>query len=188
MKGKFFKNPAFVDMEFYKIIRKALRKGYALKFDENFFDLLAKTNARFAKILKENSTSGLCYGFALLLATNIPNCTLVHGVLEKLPCISENEGSYYEFEHAWVEKGNMVFDTSAKCVFDKEKYYEMFGAKTKQTYTKSQLSDEATLKSLCSHVLWLRPEMSEIIYSFEPFSNFDKEKLSKSNNNLQMQI
>ena len=176
MKRKYLKNSVVASMEYNETIRKALRKGDAVKFDEQFYDMLSTTNQKFAKVLKNASTSGFCYGFALLLAKNIPDCTLVHGVLDKLTFLCENGGSFDQFEHAWVEKDNFVFDTTAKCIFDKEKYYKMFDVKTKQTYTKSQLSDSAVLKNLCSHILNLRPEMSEMLYSFEPFSNFDKEK------------
>lgn len=140
-----------VDYIFYKICKKAIRKNKSTEFNDEFYNYLnenigymtikrwSKDNKiveiihkQFGDILKEKSTMGKCFYFALLLARNLPNCNLVRGVLRKLNAYDHEDGTRQDFIHSWVElstpKGNFVIDTTSRQIFDKDFYYEKFDA------------------------------------------------------------
>lgn len=176
MKKKVYANVIIMEDELHRAIQKALKKEIAREFDGPFFAMLARKSDEFSETLQTNSTKGYCYSYAMLLSWFLPNCKLVHGVLDKFPVLGDDGGSYDEFEHAWVETGKFVYDTSAKCVFDKEQYYKIFAARAKQTFSKQDLSNRKVLNKLCSHALHLRPEMANIFCKFKPFSDMPSTK------------
>lgn len=176
MKKKMLYTISQVNEKFHDTAEKALKKKFARRFDSKFYSTLEKSNSRFAEFLRSSSTTGKCYVFALLLSQFIPDCTLVHGVLENLN--RSVDDAYIEvFEHAWVEYKNLVFDTNLKCCFDKNAYYKLYDVKVSQKFSKEDLKDENTLVKLAKNSLKIYKEMKEPLCSFSPFKD-QQEKIN----------
>ena len=119
---------------FDKIAKRGLTKKFSTKFSDQFYEGLDDVyqNKTYGEILRDASTTGCCYFYALLLAKNMKNSMLVFGVFENLN--SSRNGDYLVgFEHAWVESDGKVYDTTSKQVFDKDFYVENYGAVAKRT-------------------------------------------------------
>jgi len=127
---------------------KSLRKKKAINFDESFYRMLNYKieNRTVGEILKNDWTYGNCYYYAFLLALALPDCKLVYdGKLHKLDLDIRN--SYFvEFGHAWVEKGDFVFDTTLKQVVKKDYYYKYFNAEIKDSCRSYLLKDDTLLE------------------------------------------
>lgn len=161
---------------FGKIAKRGLAKKFSTKFSDQFYESLDDIyqNKTYGEILKEVSTTGCCYFYALLLAKNIKNSTLVFGVLEKLN--SSRNGDYLvEFEHAWVENDGKVYDTTSKQIFDKVFYVKNYGAVAKRTISYDEVCRNFTkLAKDASKDKYDLKELLEIIEKQSKLDNSSK--------------
>ncbi len=170
---------------FSKISRKAIRTKNSIHFDDRFYSLLRRHvgSVETGEFIKINSTMGNCYFYALLLARSFPNCELKLGALHRLD--RSVQDCYYEvFEHSWVERGNFVYDTSAKQIFDKKFYYKYFCAEVLKTYDFGELRDENTFCSLGINAVKNRPELVNSLFLCEEMKKVSKEKFVEELQNI----
>ena len=142
---------------FINIAEKAIKKGQAIKFNDSVYSKLYKhcyDGKPSGEFIKESYTTGYCYLFALLLARDIKDATLVHGGLRAL-CSGE---MYAPFEHAWVEVGDLCLDTTTKQVFKKDFYYKSYMPEIYNTYTSEQLKDDKLVYLLGLKSIMFREE------------------------------
>lgn len=158
------------DYYFNAIAKKGLKCKKATKFCENFYATLSHKYGQYTcgEILKNSDTNGCCYFYSLLLARSIPGSTLVIGALNKLNS-TQNDAYYEIFGHGWVEKGNLVFDTSSKQIFDKDFYYKNYLATTKEKFSHDQLENTEIFKDLANNLIkdrqYLKPFLDTILTS-----------------------
>ena len=165
MKKEKMITPKILNYVAHKIAKKALKKQKGAFFDDIFYDHLKKEfwNGSFGECLKEECTTGNCYFYALFLAKAMKNSTLKIGKLNKLNMSIED--AYYEtFDHSWVEYGNTVFDTTLKMAFDKDFYYENYGAEIKESYEHDELENSKTFFKLGLNAVYYRNFLFDKFY------------------------
>ncbi len=170
---------------FSKISRKAIRTKNAIHFDDRFYSLLRRHvgSVETGEFIRTNATRGNCYFYALLLARSFPNSELKLGVLHRLDR-SVQDCYYDEFEHSWVERGDFVYDTSAKQIFDKKFYYKHFCAEVLKTYESSELRDENLFCNLGINAVKNRPELVNSLFLCEEMKRVSKEKFAEELQNI----
>lgn len=77
---------------------------------------------------------GKCYQLSWRWVTSHRDYKLVHGYISK-------QGSDICIDHAWVEKGNEVYDPVMEKEFPKAVYYTLFQAETAKVYSSSEASN-----------------------------------------------
>lgn len=150
------------DYFFTKFAKKALFHKKALPFNNEFYSSLNTVyiDEPFGVALRGQETSGKCYYYALLLARCMEGSTLIIGSLNKLNS-SRNDDYLDVFEHSWVEKGNLVYDTTSKLIFDKEYYYKIYDASVKKEIDYKDLLDPNTFKKLLENSIRYRKELEK---------------------------
>ena len=150
------------DYFFTKFAKKALFHKKAKPFNNDFYDSLKTIyiNEPFGIALRGQETSGKCYYYALLLTRCMEDSTLIIGSLNKLNS-SRNDDYLDVFEHSWVEKDNLVYDTTSKLIFDKEYYYKIYDASVKKEIHYSDLLDSNTFKKLLENSKQYRHELEK---------------------------
>ena len=174
---------ALVDYVFCKICSNALKKNKSAEFNKEFYNYLNENigymtiknwskymtevvimHKQFGDILQQSVTSGKCYYYALLLARNLPNCSLAKGELRKLK-FSYTDGTTQNFDHSWVEintpDGNFVIDTTARQIFNRDYYYEKFDVCPHEIYSHGQLLNDELFFKLGVYATNWRRELCE---------------------------
>lgn len=165
-------------IDFVKAKGKA--KGLALNFDDAFYKKLEGNfgKHKISNIIKYSRMSGYCYFYALILALGLKDCNLKIGTLHRL---DKNvlDCYYVEFEHSWVEKNGLVYDTTLKQIIDKDFYYKMFEVEEIKSFSKEQLNDPSTVIKLGLTAITKRPELLDRFFQYEGISEIDAETLNK---------
>ncbi len=158
MERKYLRNFEEQELVFKRFKHKCLKIGSGKNFDKELYDQLDLKIGKdtIGEIIEKSYTLGRCYFYALLLAKGLKGSTLVHGILHKLD-VSVRDEYYEEFVHAWVEKGEYVFDTTAKMVFLKDEYYERLRAEAKVSYSQKNLAENISFVKLAEDAVALRP-------------------------------
>lgn len=169
------------DQMFHYVCNKALKKGKAQCFSEDFYSSLKTESAGTlcGEKIKSENTLGQCYYYSLLLSLAMPNSTLIIGTLHNLDCTIRNE-YYSEFGHGWVEQDGLIYDTTARMIFDKSWYYSKFKAEVNKSYLSSQLQDPNLLFSLGINAVKDRRFLVEPLFEIL-VPHLDKIKLDKEN-------
>lgn len=162
---------------FSKISRKAIKTKNSIHFDDRFYSFLRRDvgGVGTGEFIKSNETRGNCYFYALLLARSFPNCELKIGVLHRLDR-SVHDCYYEEFGHSWVERGDFVYDTSAKQIFDKKFYYKHFCVEILRSYDFCELRDENLFCSLGINAVKNRPELVNSLFLCDEMKKVSREK------------
>ena len=146
------------DYYFNLIAKTALKKKKAVKFDEEFYDILKSRNPEIAQMIETNCTSGYCYFYSLLLAKLLPSSTRKKGILRNLT--SNINDCYMDyFYHAFVEQGDFVYDTSSKMIFDKEYYYSAYDVRVDDIVPAKDLQNSALFEYLLRESISERPSL-----------------------------
>lgn len=79
--------------------------------------------------------NGICHLAAIYLTFGLSECKYVRG--------NVNRFSYDKARcnHSWVISGDMVYDTTIGCKFNKDYYYEKYNAQEVEVYDKEELKD-----------------------------------------------
>lgn len=151
------------DYFFNLIAKKGLKKKKSKVFDDEFYMNLTKkyNDKTFGEILKNNNTDGCCYFYSLMLAKNIEGSTLCVGKLNKLNSVFNY--SYIDtFGHGWVEKDNLVYDTTSKQIFDKDFYYKNYDADVVEKISSEKLKNFDVFKSLVKKSIENRSKLEKL--------------------------
>lgn len=151
------------DYYFNLIAKKGLRKRKSIEFDSEFYNKLDNyySDRTFGQILKNENTNGCCYFYSLMLAKNMEGSTLCVGNLNKLNSVFNY--SYIDtFGHGWVEKDNLVYDTTSKQIFDKEFYYKNYNVEVKEKISSEKLKNFDVFKSLLKKSVENRSKLDKL--------------------------
>lgn len=169
---KMLKNPAYRTIIFDKLCKKAIKKHKSTNFDDKFYSSLTRkySDLAFGEKLKKDATSGLCYFYSLLLAGSFSGCSLKRGNLNLLNA-SVDDMYLDVFGHGWVEKDNLVYDTTAKQVFDKTWYYDNFQVEVKESYNYNEIQQIELFTNLLKVSIkdrqYLKNEVEKILANIE---------------------
>lgn len=157
------------------ILKQSKKLKKAICFDDCFYDLLSKKIGKIetGQFIKYSETMGNCYFFALILARAMPCCELKLGVLHSLDR-NIRDCYYEEFEHSWVEKGDFVYDTTARMIFNKEFYYRQFNVEILKTYSSSELKNVDVFCDLGINAIKNRTELSASLFMCEEIKSISK--------------
>ncbi len=98
---------------------------------------------------------GKCYELSYKFATSNMDWDLVHGY------ITDRSGKTDRtIDHAWVERGNTVYDPVMDKEFDKRVYYGLFGVEVAERYKRDKVIDMALKKK--TYGPWHRIDKSKI--------------------------
>lgn len=177
---KLMRNILEQTLTFYKVSSQAIKTKKGLRFDDKFYDLFSQKIGKYetGKFIEQKETKGYCYFFALILARAMPGCKLQIGTLHRLDR-NVRDCYYEEFEHSWVEKGNFVYDTTTKMIFDKEFYYKNYYAEVLKTIDFEELKDTETFCSLGINAIKNRPELTDSLFLCEEMKEVSKDKFNK---------
>lgn len=151
------------DYFFNLIAKKGLKKKKSKEFDNDFYNKLKNyyDDRTFGEILKNEDTNGCCYFYALMLAKNMVGSTLCVGNLNRLNSVYNY--SYIDtFGHGWVEKDNLVYDTTSKQIFDKDYYYHNYNAEVKEKISSDELKNFDIFKSLLKKSVENRSKLDKL--------------------------
>ena len=160
-----------INREYEKICKQAVVEKWSFPFTDSFYGLFKFRfgDESVGKRIKEEDTVGNCYFYSLLLARAMPKSQLMHGFLHKLDI--DGEKRKIVFAHAWVERGNMVFDTTARQVFNKDDYYRTFDVKVYRKYPFEDLKGRYKFFKLATQAVNNRPMLASEVAQHKAFEN-----------------
>lgn len=182
---KLLRNILEQNITLFKISSQARKAKKGIRFDDKFYDLLSKKIGKYetGKFIKQKETKGYCYFFALILARSMPGCELKIGALHKLDR-NIRDCYYEEFGHSWVEKGNLVYDTTTRMIFNKEFYYKNYDVEVFKTIEFDRLKETETFCNLGINAIKNRPELTDCLFLCDEMKAVSKEKFNQKIENV----
>ena len=100
---------------------------------------MSKAKEFLSKIIESKSELGQCYQLAYQAITGSMNdWTLVHGIAT----LTGGPKRGKQFGHAWLEKGNQVYDPSTDQYVNKDKYYRVGQISYTKKYSFKEVLDK----------------------------------------------
>ena len=96
-------------------------------------------------VKQQGNRQGECYQLSCMFVLDNPGWILCHGVID--PPLGPFSGT--DYEHAWSEKGNMLYEAVFNQFYKKKDYYEVYVPKVKKRYSSTQAR-----KAVLKHSTW----------------------------------
>lgn len=169
-----------VNMDYENVCKSAVKQKWAVAFSDELYSALNFKfgNKTVGQRLKEEDTVGNCFFYALMLAKSMPNCVLKHGFLHRLDINAEN-GEKILFAHAWVERGDFVYDTTSRQVFNRNFFYKTFDAKVYRTCHPNDLKSLRMFFKLGTQAVNNRPMLAHELLEYREFEKLDLDFVKK---------